>query len=289
MQPNPFAPEQSEYLLRVMEGAPQVCRRHQFFVWSQGDLQRWLPHTIALCGAYDRETRALSFDLFNSLPMPADIIVGLLDGRSMLIQQALHAWQRGQQQAVRVSVPTPAELLEGSLGARLRDVGYRQMLVHGTTRPGRADELESLFILMRHEAEYDDFAVASFGMLLPCLHLTYQRVAVTERLISPSRDVPAGMDVAIGHLTGRQPAITEREREILRWVRDGMSNQQIGEQLGISGLTVKNHVQKILRKLGAANRAQAVAKAMSMNALGATQAGADAPPLRDATDPRSSV
>ena len=108
MQPNPFAPEQSEYLLRVMEGAPQVCRRHQFFVWSQGDLQRWLPHTIALCGAYDRETRALSFDLFNSLPMPADIIVGLLDARSMLIQQALHAWQRGQQQAVRVSVPTPA-------------------------------------------------------------------------------------------------------------------------------------------------------------------------------------
>jgi len=33
-------------------------------------------------------------------------------------------------------------------------------------------------------------------------------------------------------------------------------------------LTVKNHVQKILRKLGAANRAQAVARAMSMNLLG---------------------
>jgi len=60
-------------------------------------------------------------------------------------------------------------------------------------------------------------------------------------------------------------SITSREREILQWVRDGLSNQQISEKLGISALTVKNHVQKILRKLGAANRAQAVAKAMTMN------------------------
>jgi DNA-binding NarL/FixJ family response regulator len=65
-----------------------------------------------------------------------------------------------------------------------------------------------------------------------------------------------------------KPAVTEREREILMWVRDGMSNQQISEKLGISALTVKNHVQKILRKLGAANRAQAVGKAMNMNLLG---------------------
>jgi DNA-binding CsgD family transcriptional regulator len=72
----------------------------------------------------------------------------------------------------------------------------------------------------------------------------------------------------MGSVPVRPAGITEREREILRWVRDGLSNQQISQQLGISALTVKNHVQKILRKLGAANRAQAVAKAMSMNALG---------------------
>lgn len=48
-------------------------------------------------------------------------------------------------------------------------------------------------------------------------------------------------------------------------MRDGKSNQAISNELGISALTVKNHVQKILRKLGAANRAQAVAKALMMN------------------------
>ena len=42
---------------------------------------------------------------------------------------------------------------------------------------------------------------------------------------------------------------------------------QIGEVLSISPLTVKNHVQKILRKLGASNRAQAVSKALSLGLI----------------------
>ncbi|GAH24163.1 unnamed protein product, partial [marine sediment metagenome] len=64
------APEQSEVLLRVIEAAPQVCRRHQFFVWSQGDFQRWLPHHISVCGSYDRDQRNVVFDVFNSVPVP---------------------------------------------------------------------------------------------------------------------------------------------------------------------------------------------------------------------------
>jgi DNA-binding CsgD family transcriptional regulator len=64
--------------------------------------------------------------------------------------------------------------------------------------------------------------------------------------------------------------ITDREVEILRWVREGKSNQEIGLILSISPLTVKNHVQKILRKLRASNRTQAVSKAISLRLLGAT-------------------
>jgi DNA-binding CsgD family transcriptional regulator len=103
-------------------------------------------------------------------------------------------------------------------------------------------------------------------MLLPCLHVAYQRVSATERQMVSGRSMSSS---APGNPYQRTIPITEREREILLWVRDGLSNQQISEKLGISALTVKNHVQKILRKLGAANRAQAVAKAMTMNALSA--------------------
>jgi DNA-binding CsgD family transcriptional regulator len=61
--------------------------------------------------------------------------------------------------------------------------------------------------------------------------------------------------------------ITSREIEILQWVRDGKSNHEIGDILAISPLTVKNHVQKILKKLKVQNRAQAVARGISLQLI----------------------
>jgi DNA-binding CsgD family transcriptional regulator len=148
------------------------------------------------------------------------------------------------------------------------DLGYERFIVHGLTRPGRPDEVESIFLFGQPRLPIDDNSRQALDMLLPCVHLAYQRVCVTERQMSQAR---SGAPAAASGIVARPSPITEREREILVWVRDGLSNQQISEKLGISALTVKNHVQKILRKLGAANRAQAVAKAMSMNALSAVQ------------------
>lgn len=151
--------------------------------------------------------------------------------------------------------------------------GYDQLLVHGVSRPGRPDDMESLFLMGAPGHRYESKARDALEMLLPCLHLTYQRVHLTEGEVeSWSGGAPEGIARATARIAA--PVITLREREILEWVRCGMSNLQISEQLGISALTVKNHVQKILRKLDATNRAQAVAKAMTMNMLG----GSDDPP-----------
>jgi DNA-binding NarL/FixJ family response regulator len=69
--------------------------------------------------------------------------------------------------------------------------------------------------------------------------------------------------------------VTGRECQILEGVRDGKSNREIAKALGLSPLTVKNHVQKILRKLGASNRTQAVTQAMANGVLAsAGQSGA---------------
>ena len=58
-----------------------------------------------------------------------------------------------------------------------------------------------------------------------------------------------------------------RELEILKWIYLGKSNFEIGAILKISPLTVKNHVQKILRKLDVLNRTQAVGKALALRVL----------------------
>ncbi|HEX4734048.1 MAG TPA: LuxR C-terminal-related transcriptional regulator [Thermoleophilaceae bacterium] len=58
--------------------------------------------------------------------------------------------------------------------------------------------------------------------------------------------------------------LTAREREVIALVSAGATNQEIGTTLVISESTVKSHVKHILRKLGAANRAEAVSRHLSM-------------------------
>ena len=56
--------------------------------------------------------------------------------------------------------------------------------------------------------------------------------------------------------------LTQREREVLRLLADGMTNEQMGAELCISPQTVRTHVQKAMEKLGAQTRVQAVAIAL---------------------------
>jgi DNA-binding CsgD family transcriptional regulator len=58
--------------------------------------------------------------------------------------------------------------------------------------------------------------------------------------------------------------LSEREVEILDWIAMGKTNPEIGLILDISAFTVKNHVQRVFKKLDVSNRAQAVSKLNSM-------------------------
>ena len=67
---------------------------------------------------------------------------------------------------------------------------------------------------------------------------------------------------ARGEGSSVRPLLAARELEVLRLVADGQSNKQIGDQLGLSALTVKSHLARIARKLGTGDRAEMVALAM---------------------------
>ena len=56
--------------------------------------------------------------------------------------------------------------------------------------------------------------------------------------------------------------LTQRERDILRLLADGLKNEEIGKRLFISPETVRTHVRKAMRKLDADTRTQAVATAL---------------------------
>jgi len=65
--------------------------------------------------------------------------------------------------------------------------------------------------------------------------------------------------VSVGAVTTAQPTLTEREQQVLTGMSRGRSNAEIGKELYLSEDTVKTHARRLFRKLGAADRAQAVA------------------------------
>ena len=70
-------------------------------------------------------------------------------------------------------------------------------------------------------------------------------------------------EVRLGEADGPRAApLSKREREILQKVADGSTTRQVATELGISPHTVKTHLERIFEKLGANDRAQAVAIAI---------------------------
>lgn len=92
--------------------------------------------------------------------------------------------------------------------------------------------------------------------------------APLDELVRAIRVAAAGgtyVDSGLGTLRlERREAVqlTQREREVLTLLSDGLGYEAIGERLSISAETVRTHVQKAMGRLGASTRTQAVAAAL---------------------------
>jgi DNA-binding NarL/FixJ family response regulator len=73
--------------------------------------------------------------------------------------------------------------------------------------------------------------------------------------------------LAAATVTLALPSLTQRERDVLRLLSDGHSNEEIGKRLFISPETVRTHVRKAMNKLDADTRTQAVATALRQSLI----------------------
>ena len=99
-----------------------------------------------------------------------------------------------------------------------------------------------------------------------------------NEIVAAIRDVHRGeVRVQEGLVPGHPPVgqpgaagLSSREIEVLVFMRKGFSNAEIGRTLGITERTVKAHVTAILKKMHAADRAEAVAKGFDLGILKTT-------------------
>ena len=86
-------------------------------------------------------------------------------------------------------------------------------------------------------------------------------VAAGEALLSPGptgRLIERFLRSPSAPATGGPECLSDREREVLTLLARGLNNTEIAEALGLSPLTAKTHVSRIMGKLGARDRAQLV-------------------------------
>lgn len=120
-----------------------------------------------------------------------------------------------------------------------------------------------------------DLDAADLQMLIDAGIAGYvHRDQTFEQLVAALRAVAAGQTVfetsALQTLlrpTVPKPELTSRQREVLQLAANGLSNKQIARQLGITPRMVQAHSQEACARLGANNRTEAVARALTLGLI----------------------
>jgi DNA-binding NarL/FixJ family response regulator len=117
-----------------------------------------------------------------------------------------------------------------------------------------------VIVVTTFEGDYEiqrALTAGAFGYVLKSAPLD-EIVGVIRKVYAGRKHLPAIVAENLAVYVGGDP-LTEREVEVLRRIAEGDRNRDIGERLGISEDTVKVHVKRIMDKLGAKDRTQAVA------------------------------
>ncbi len=245
---NELGDEECGHLARILLASRRVTLRHHFFSWVHGPVQSLIPHEILLCGVAD-ESGCLLHERFTACRyFRDDHYQRVIHPGSGLINELAQEWlARGEPRMIAA----PAD---GSCGwhARLTDLELKNVAFHGM---GWLDgQMKGYASFSRVRVPFDGRLALYVDILLPHLLATLARVLANEARTRANSARPTGL-------------ITAREVEVLTWVRDGKTNEEIAEILGLSMLTVKNHLRHAMKKLVVRTRGQAVAKAIALGFL----------------------
>ena len=243
---------QIESIVLNLDASLRVHARAHFFSWTQGLLQSLIRHELLICALCHGKPPALRADGFSMTAPDPSTMCDLFLRDPSVAPGLLKVWEERRYQPV-VFETGNGPLAAGAFTRELERIGANQLLVHGIHGPdGRAI---SLFIFACRPGSVGARQVYLAQLMAPALHVAWVRTQL-QAGSSPMDKSAGGASV-----------LTVRELDILKWIYLGKSNFEIGAILKISPLTVKNHVQKILRKLNVVNRTQAIGKALELRIL----------------------
>ncbi|MCZ2498210.1 transcriptional regulator EpsA [Xylophilus sp. Kf1] len=250
------ADDTSRYF-RIITQAVGVKRHFDLLVWLQGDVQAHIPHDILVAGWGDFEKGPLFHDVVSDLQGVRSENIetrALAPFLKTLFQQWLDYDRRPFVISANESGWFRDEVdLQRQLGDGLQRA--RSMLVHGVhdERGGH----DCIYVMLSTKMRYGDAVCSAMEILLPYIDTALRQVAhLPLQQAGGDAEKPAAFGAAGGFVEIWN--LSPREVEIMHWVAMGKTNFEIGSILNISSFTVKNHMQRIFKKLDVSNRMQAV-------------------------------
>jgi transcriptional regulator EpsA len=266
--------------LATAEGSLRIDGHMDLCEWLQGDVQQFIPHEVMIAAWGDFDANNLRFDVISPLaPFRTEVLYALCSSNTSTIGRCRNGLKAagakncgvfpfltGLRRRWHEEGCTPYAVLRSTnecvldfvssrcdpdLANLLRSM--RSSLIHGFS--DHREKLECIYVFLSTQDLSGTSYRRSLRFLLPYLDHTLRQVShlpVQAAEIGQSAAEPDESDDSI--------SLSPREKEIMDWVRIGKTNYEIGVILNISAFTVKNHLQRIFRKLGTSSRAQAVDK-----------------------------
>ena len=260
------APPNTEDFSRFYDLVNEVLgvRRHvDLMRWLQGGLQRYIPHDILVAAWGDFRLGVIHYDIVSSIPNVRSENV-LAESISPLLIGLFDRWTVQDRRPFSLNVGQEGFSWEGvATQGPIADAmkSMRSSLVHGINdQRGRHDCLYVFFSCKPKRRKHESQAIK---VLLPYIDTALRQVDLMPNQYAKSNGTTAALEAE----GVDNDSLSDREAEIMKWVAMGKTNGEIGSILNVSSFTVKNHMQRIFKKLDVFNRAQAVSTFQSAYAL----------------------
>jgi transcriptional regulator EpsA len=228
---------EQDRLVRAIQAAIEVNQQEQFHAWLCGPFRELLPHEIMVCVELPAAGDPYPIDSLSHHRPDAVAMNFLINAQNGLALHLANAFRNDRRQTCILDTDALAARVRAR-DARALQHGLRNAVIHRIALLSGAAYALLVFNVP------DDHISRSRQLL---------RLVAAHLKMALSRVMPKPQSTCSGFLT-------LRELEILQWMGKGKSNREISAILGISTITLKNHVNKIYRKLDVQSRSDAVAR-----------------------------
>jgi transcriptional regulator EpsA len=264
-------------LVQTAEASLGIKEHMNLLHWLQGDVQRFLPHEVLIAGWGDFDQSDVRFDVVSAVPhLRTEALYALGDANRPSVEACVNNFEatdftecgvvpflvrmRDRWHAVDCSPVIALRKGENNgmdficrrcdreAAEFLRTI--RSCVIHGVH--DRRQKLECIYVFLSTNELPDPLFLRNLSFLLPYVDHSLRKVSHL-----PIHQKPAK---AVADEPEEQAALSQREIEIMEWVRIGKTNFEIGVILNLSAFTVKNHLQRIYKKVGTSGRAHTVTK-----------------------------